>query len=185
MSSFFPLISQWFPLSTTIKKPPKSEDLSVFSWSCYPDLNWGPHPYQAPQELFSNYFSCFIAIYAPIRLLSVTLWASCLHILHTALWLKMWSKTPHGFCWKWFPGWCGEHFYIPVYPFAGERAERGKWSLRHPQLRIYGAINKRNPALLRHRGTGRVRIEPAHQPDSDWRGQKGGRPKGAGSQNRL
>ncbi|WP_204248328.1 hypothetical protein, partial [Pseudoflavonifractor sp. An184] len=42
-------------------------------WSCYPDLNWGPHPYQAPLELFSNYFSCFMAISAPNRLLSVTL----------------------------------------------------------------------------------------------------------------
>ena len=27
--------------------------------------------------------------------------------------------------------------------------------------------------------------EPAHQPDSDWRSQKGGRPEGAGSQDRL
>ena len=42
-----------------------------------------------------------------------------------------------------------------------------------------------NPALCRHRGTGRGGAEPAHQPDSDWRGQKGGRQKGAGSQDRV
>ena len=54
------------------KKSPKTEVFGDF-WSCYPDLNWGPHPYQAPPELFSNYFSCFIAISAPIHLLSVTL----------------------------------------------------------------------------------------------------------------
>ena len=42
-----------------------------------------------------------------------------------------------------------------------------------------------NPALCRYRGTGRVRIEPAHQPDSDRRGQEGGRSEGAESQDRL
>ena len=29
-----------------IAKPPKSFDLSGFYWSCQPDLNWRPHPYQ-------------------------------------------------------------------------------------------------------------------------------------------
>ena len=32
-----------------------------------------PHPYQAPLELFSNYLLCFMAISAPIRLLSAAL----------------------------------------------------------------------------------------------------------------
>ena len=44
-----------------------------FYWSCYPDLNRRPHPYQAPPELFSNYFLCFMALSAPIRLHSATL----------------------------------------------------------------------------------------------------------------
>ena len=56
----------------TKEKPPKSEDLSGFSWSCWADSNRRPHPYQAALELFSNYFSYFIAIYTPICLLSAT-----------------------------------------------------------------------------------------------------------------
>ena len=43
-----------------------------FPWSCWADLNRRPHPYQAALELFSNYFSYFIAIYTPICLLSAT-----------------------------------------------------------------------------------------------------------------
>ena len=97
---FFPTDKPVVPFVSDNKKPPKSEDLSGFSWSCYPDLNWGPHPYQAPLELFSNYFSCFMAISAPNYLLSVTLWAFCFHILHIALWLKLWSKTPPAFSWQ-------------------------------------------------------------------------------------
>ena len=38
-----------------------------------------------------------MAISAPIRLLSVTLRMHCLHILRTALWLKMWSNIPPAF----------------------------------------------------------------------------------------
>ena len=45
----------------------------LFFWSCWADSNRRPHPYQATLELFSNYFSCFMAISAPIRLLSATL----------------------------------------------------------------------------------------------------------------
>lgn len=53
------------------KKASKTEVFKAF-WSCYPDLNRRPHPYQAALELFSNYFSYFIAIYTPICLLSAT-----------------------------------------------------------------------------------------------------------------
>jgi len=35
------------------------------------------------------------------------------------------KKLP-AFCRKWFPGWGGEHFYIPAYLFVGESAEQGK-----------------------------------------------------------
>ena len=59
---------------TTIcsKKSPKTEVFEDF-WSCWADLNRRPHPYQAPPELFSNYFLCFMALSAPIRLHSATL----------------------------------------------------------------------------------------------------------------
>ena len=37
-----------------IKKEQKQNVFALKSWSCYPDLNWGPHPYQGcalPTEL--------------------------------------------------------------------------------------------------------------------------------------
>jgi len=47
----------------TASKSDKKKTKSAFSvaekadfWSCYPDLNWGPHPYQAALAIFSNYF---------------------------------------------------------------------------------------------------------------------------------
>ena len=36
------------------KNTAESNDSTVKSWSCYPDSNWGPHPYQGcalPAEL--------------------------------------------------------------------------------------------------------------------------------------
>ena len=93
------------------KKSPKTEVFEDF-WSCWADLNRRPHPYQAAPELFSNYFLRFMAISAPIRLLSVTLRMHCLHILRTALWLKMWSKTLPALCQKYFPDWGKESFLV-------------------------------------------------------------------------
>lgn len=40
-------------------------------------------------------FGLFSAVFALVHLLSVTLWRCCFHVFHTALWLKLWSKTPH------------------------------------------------------------------------------------------
>ena len=69
--------SKTLKMTTLLKKNKKIKTLKPlrlkgFRWSCYPDSNWGPHPYQAALELFSNYFSYFIAIYTPICLLSAT-----------------------------------------------------------------------------------------------------------------
>ena len=54
-------------------KSPESVGTQGFQWSCRADSNRRPHPYQAPLELFSNYLLCFMAISAPIRLLSAAL----------------------------------------------------------------------------------------------------------------
>ena len=73
------------------KKSPKTEVFGDF-WSCYPDSNWGPHPYQAPPELFSNYFLCFMALSAPIRLHSATLWTQGFRLFRNCLWRVVWSN---------------------------------------------------------------------------------------------
>ena len=75
-----------------IEKPLKPEDLSGFSWSCWADSNRRPHPYQATTEIFSNYFSCFIAISTPIHLLSVTLWVQDFRLFRRPLWQTVWSN---------------------------------------------------------------------------------------------
>ena len=36
-----------------------------FRWSCYPDLNWGPHPYQLIGSLPALEFQRFPALFAP------------------------------------------------------------------------------------------------------------------------
>ena len=61
------------------------------SWSCYPDLNWGPHPYQRENPIFYNYFSHFMAPSAPIRPLSVTLESQGFRPFRRPLWLAVWS----------------------------------------------------------------------------------------------
>jgi len=38
-------------------------------WSCYPDLNWGPHPYQQAKKIFYNLFGLFLFISVPVRFL--------------------------------------------------------------------------------------------------------------------
>ena len=37
------------------KKAPKSIDFRAECWSCYPDSNWGPHPYQPTGDLDRKY----------------------------------------------------------------------------------------------------------------------------------
>ena len=64
-----------------------------FLWSCYPDLNWGPHPYQLPWQYFLYIFRLFIAVFAPFHLLSDTLYKQGFRIFHACLWLVMWSET--------------------------------------------------------------------------------------------
>jgi len=38
-------------------------------WSCYPDLNWGPHPYQQAKKIFYNLFGLFLFISTPVHFL--------------------------------------------------------------------------------------------------------------------
>ena len=77
---------------TTIcnKKSPKTEVFRDF-WSCWADLNRRPHPYQATFELFSNYFSHFMALFTPICSLSVTLGNQGFRPFRRPLWLTVWS----------------------------------------------------------------------------------------------
>ena len=60
-------------------------------WSCYPDLNWGPHPYQHKFFHFSNLFALFIGISAPDRLLSHTFESQDFRWFRLRLWLVVWS----------------------------------------------------------------------------------------------
>ena len=62
---------------------------------------------------------------------------------------------------------------------GGDAEPGGRTGKRSPNL------YQGNSALCRHCGTGRVRTEPAYQQNPDRRGQEGGRPEGAGSQNCL
>ena len=56
--------------------------------------NWGTVNKEVRKDFLHN-LRIFCVVFAPFHLLSGTLWTYCLHILHAALWLKMWSKkTP-------------------------------------------------------------------------------------------
>lgn len=50
-----------------------------FLWSCYPDLNWGPHPYQVIGKIWSAAFWRFWGLSAPS---THTFWYSCVHCFH-------------------------------------------------------------------------------------------------------
>jgi hypothetical protein len=39
-----------------IKKSRQNQRIPAGFWSCYPDLNWGPHPYQRQSVIFCNIF---------------------------------------------------------------------------------------------------------------------------------
>ena len=47
------------------KKSPKTEVFGDF-WSCYPDSNWGPHPYQLTKSC-----CCLLLIILPYRIQSI------------------------------------------------------------------------------------------------------------------
>jgi hypothetical protein len=55
------------------KKSRQNQGIPAGFWSCYPDLNWGPHPYQLPRQYFLHIFRLFIAVFALFYLLSGTL----------------------------------------------------------------------------------------------------------------
>ena len=44
------------PVREKQNKNSRNPPISGVSWSCYPDLNWRPHPYQQPKEIFYNLF---------------------------------------------------------------------------------------------------------------------------------
>ena len=46
------------------KKSPKTEVFGDF-WSCYPDSNWGPHPYQLIGRIGFAAFRPFCTLFAP------------------------------------------------------------------------------------------------------------------------
>ena len=46
-------------------KIPGFQEKTGFSWSCYPDLNWRPHPYQLIANPRSAAFRCFGGLFVP------------------------------------------------------------------------------------------------------------------------
>jgi len=51
------------------EKSRQNQRIQAGFWSCYPDLNWGPHPYQQTKKIFYNLFGLFLFISAPIHFL--------------------------------------------------------------------------------------------------------------------
>lgn len=72
-------------ISEKIKKPVIIE-ITGFFWSCYPDSNWGPHPYQVIFGVFYNDFRLFLVVFVPNGVVSRTFEKCSLRCFHICLW---------------------------------------------------------------------------------------------------
>ena len=57
-------------------------------WSCWPDSNWWPHPYQPIFDNFYNNFSLFLAVFVLNGVVSKTFEKCSLRCFHACLWWK-------------------------------------------------------------------------------------------------
>ena len=58
----------------------------AFLWSCWPDLNWWPHPYQEIFCVFYNNFRLFLVVFVPNNVVSRTFVKCSLRCFHACLW---------------------------------------------------------------------------------------------------
>ena len=55
-------------------------------WSCWPDSNWWPHPYQEIFCVFYNNFRLFLVVFIPNNIVSRTFAKCSLRCFHACLW---------------------------------------------------------------------------------------------------
>ena len=55
-------------------------------WSCWPDSNWWPHPYQEIFGVFYNNFRLFLVVSIPNNIVSITFAKCSLRCFHACLW---------------------------------------------------------------------------------------------------
>ena len=55
-------------------------------WSCWPDSNWWPHPYQEIFGVFYNHFRLFLVVSIPNNIVSRTFAKCSLRCFHACLW---------------------------------------------------------------------------------------------------
>ena len=60
--------------------------ISGVFWSCWPDSNWWPHPYQEIFGAFYNIFCLFLVVFVPSNIVSRTFAKCSLRCFHACLW---------------------------------------------------------------------------------------------------